>query len=34
VIIAGVLRLAATGPGRFSLDHVLARRRERDPVTV
>jgi putative oxidoreductase len=34
VIIAGVLLLAATGPGRFSLDHVLARRREREPVSV
>lgn len=28
VIIAGALLLAAAGPGRFSLDHVLARRRE------
>ena len=28
VIIAGALMLAAAGPGRFSLDHVLARRRE------
>jgi putative oxidoreductase len=28
VIIAGVLALAASGPGRFSLDHVLAQRRE------
>jgi putative oxidoreductase len=34
VIIAGVLLLAATGPGRFSLDHVLARRRERAPAAV
>ncbi len=30
MIIAGVLLLAATGPGRFSLDHALARRRERE----
>jgi putative oxidoreductase len=34
VIIAGVLLLAAAGPGRFSLDHVLARRREREPAAV
>ena len=27
VIMAGALLLAATGPGRVSLDHVLARRR-------
>ena len=32
VIIAGVLLLAATGPGRFSLDHVLAQRRDRQTV--
>jgi putative oxidoreductase len=34
VIIAGVLLLAAAGPGRFSLDHVLAQRRERATVGV
>jgi putative oxidoreductase len=34
VITAGALLLAATGPGRFSLDHVLARRRERVPAVV
>jgi putative oxidoreductase len=32
VIIAGVLSLAASGPGRFSLDHVLAQRKERETV--
>jgi len=34
VIIAAVLLLAATGPGRLSLDHVLALRRERDATIV
>jgi putative oxidoreductase len=34
VIMAGALMLAATGPGRLSLDHVLARRRERAPAAV
>jgi putative oxidoreductase len=32
VIIAGALLLAAAGPGRFSLDHVLAQRREQAPA--
>jgi putative oxidoreductase len=32
VIIAGALMLAAAGPGRFSLDHVLAQRREQTPA--
>jgi putative oxidoreductase len=32
VIIAGALLLAAAGPGRFSVDHVLAQRRERVPA--
>jgi len=34
VIMAGALMLAATGPGRLSLDHVIARRRERAPAAV
>jgi putative oxidoreductase len=34
VIIAGVLLLAATGPGRFSLDHILTQRRDRESVGV
>jgi putative oxidoreductase len=34
VIIAGVLVLAATGPGRFSVDHVRTRRREREAALV
>jgi putative oxidoreductase len=34
VIIAGVLLLAATGPGRFSLDHIVAQRRDRESVGV
>ncbi len=34
VIIAGVLLPAATGPGRFSLDHALARRRERESAAA
>jgi putative oxidoreductase len=32
VIIAGALLLAASGPGRWSVDHVLARRRTATPV--
>jgi putative oxidoreductase len=34
VIIAGALLLAASGPGRFSLDHVLAQRRTPTPAAV
>ena len=34
VIIAVALLLAAMGPGRFSIDHVLARRGERTPAAI
>jgi uncharacterized membrane protein YphA (DoxX/SURF4 family) len=33
-LLLGVVLLAAAGPGRFSLDHVLAQRRERATVGV